>query len=163
MAAAQYFPLIEVSGTPRARGVATGRAAADRVKGSVALYRGELARRKVDAATQDKLARRFIPIIEDFDPDYVEEMRGIARARASRWSPVVTVNCRTEMMFGFKDAAEVHEQMKDGCTGVVAMGSVTCARPPHPRAQLGLAPGSGGQRRSCSVCARTKARTSSRW
>ena len=125
MAAAQYFPLIEVHGTPRERGVATGRAAADRVKGSVALYRGELARRKVDAATQDKLARRFVPIIEDFDPDYVEEMRGIAEGAGVTLESVVTVNCRTEMMFGFKEAAEVHEQMKDGCTGVVAMPSVT--------------------------------------
>ena len=125
MAAAQYFPLIEVSGTPRERGIATGRAAADRVKGSVALYRGELARRKVDAATQDRLARRFVPIIEDFDPDYVEEMRGISEGAGVTLESVVTVNCRTEMMFGFKDAAEVHEQMKDGCTGVVAMPSVT--------------------------------------
>lgn len=125
MAAPQYFPLIEVHGTPRERGIATGRAAADRVKGSVALYRGELARRKVDAATQDKLARRFVPIIEDFDPGYVEEMRGIAEGAGVPLESVVTVNCRTEMMFGFKDAAEVHEQMKDGCTGVVAMPSVT--------------------------------------
>ena len=125
MAAAQYFPLIEVSGSPRERGIATGRAAADRVKGSVALYRGELARRKVDAATQDKLARRFVPLIEDFDPDYVEEMRGIAEGAGVPLESVVTVNCRTEMMFGFEEAAEVHEQMKDGCTGVVAMGSVT--------------------------------------
>lgn len=125
MADAQYFPLVEVSGSPRERGLAHGRAAADRVKKSVALYRGELARRKVDAATQEKLARRFVPIIEDFDPDYIEEMRGIAEGANVPLEGVVTVNCRTEMMFGFKDAPEVHEQMKDGCTGVVALPAVT--------------------------------------
>lgn len=125
MAEAQYFPLIEVRGTPRERGLAHGRAAAERVKKSAALYRRELERRKVDAATQEKLARRFVPLIGDFDPTYVDEMRGIAEGAGVTLEAVVTVNCRTEMMFGFKEAAEVHEQMKDGCTGVVAMPSVT--------------------------------------
>lgn len=125
--AATYFPCIEVSGTPYERGLVYGKAVPDRVARSVALYRGELERRKVDAATQEKLARRFLPLIEEFDPHYVEEMRGIAEGAKVALEGVVTVNCRTEMMFGFKRAAEVHEQMKDGCTGVVAMPSVTAS------------------------------------
>jgi isopenicillin-N N-acyltransferase like protein len=125
MADAQYFPLIEVSGSPRERGLAYGRAAAERVKKSIVLYRGELARRKVDVATQDRLAQRFLPIIGDFDPAYVEEMRAIAEGAGVPVEGVVTVNCRTEMMFGFREVAEAHAQMKDGCTGVVAMPSVT--------------------------------------
>ncbi len=92
---------------------------------SVALYRGELARRNVDAATQDRLARRFVSVIADFDPDYIEEMRGIAEGARVPLEGVVTVNCRTEMMFGFKEAAHIHEKMEDGCTGVVALPSVT--------------------------------------
>src|SRR5258705_3075543 len=122
---AAYFPCIEVSGSRYDRGFAEGRAVPERVARSAALYRGELERRKVDAAQQERLARRFVPLIADFDPAYVEEMRGIAEGAGVPLESVVTVNCRTEMMFGFKDAAEVHEQMKDGCTGVVAMPSVT--------------------------------------
>lgn len=122
-----YFPCIEVSGTPRERGLAQGRAVPERVARSVALYRGELARRNVDAATQDRLARRFVSVIGDFDPDYVEEMRGIAEGANVPLEAVVTVNCRTEMMFGFKEAAQIHEKMEDGCTGVVAMPSVTAS------------------------------------
>jgi isopenicillin-N N-acyltransferase-like protein len=128
MADAAYFPLIEVHGNPRERGLMHGRAAADRVKKSAALYRKELERRKVDYAAQENLARRFIPIIGDFDATYVDEMRGIAEGAGVPVEAVVTVNCRTEMMFGFKEAIEVqetHAQMKDGCTGVVAMPSVT--------------------------------------
>ena len=128
MAEASYFPLIEVSGTPRERGLIHGRAAADRVKKSAALYRKELERRKVDYATQEKLARRFVPVIGDFDPTYVDEMRGIAEGAGVPLEAVVTVNCRTEMMFGFKEAIaaqETNAAMKDGCTGVVAMPSVT--------------------------------------
>lgn len=125
MPQAEYFPLIDVTGTPRERGLAHGRAAAERVKKSAALYRRELERRKVDAATQEKLARKFVGVIGEFDPSYVEEMRGISEGAGVSLEAVVTVNCRTEMMFGFKEAAEVHEQMKDGCTGVVAMPSVT--------------------------------------
>jgi isopenicillin-N N-acyltransferase-like protein len=127
MADDRYFPLIEVSGSPHERGLAHGRAAASRVKGSAALYRKELERRKVDVATQEKLARRFLPIIGDFDPTYVDEMRGIAEGAGVPVEAVITVNCRTEMMFGHKEVAEVHGQMKDGCTGVVAMPSVTAS------------------------------------
>ena len=124
---ATYFPCIEVSGGARERGLAQGRAVPERVARSVALYRGELARRNVDAATQDRLARRFVSVIADFDPEYMEEMRGIAEGARVPLEAVVTVNCRTEMMFGFKEAAHVHEKMEDGCTGVVALPSVTAS------------------------------------
>ena len=122
---ATYFPCIEVTGSPRERGLAQGRAVPERVARSVALYRGELAKRNVDAATQDRLARRFVSVIADFDSDYIEEMRGIAEGARVPLEGVVTVNCRTEMMFGFKEAAHVHEKMEDGCTGAVALPSVT--------------------------------------
>ena len=127
MSAPEYFPCIEVSGTPRERGLAQGRAVPERVQRSVALYRGELAKRNVDSATQDRLARRFASVIADFDPDYLEEMRGIAEGASVSLEGVVTVNCRTEMMFGFQEAAPVHEKMEDGCTGVVAMPAVTAS------------------------------------
>jgi isopenicillin-N N-acyltransferase-like protein len=123
--AAAYFPCIEVSGSPYERGLAQGRAVPERVARSAALYRGELERRKVDAAQQERLARRFVPLIADFDPAYVEEMRGIAAGAGVPLEAVVTVNCRTEMMFGFKEAAASHMQMSDGCTGVVALPAVT--------------------------------------
>lgn len=125
MADAQYFPLVEVSGTPRERGLAHGRAAAERVHGSAALYRRELERRNVDAFTQQALARKFMAGVEAFDPAYLEEMAGIAEGAGVSIEAVVTINCRTEMMFGFQQAAEAHAQMKDGCTAVVALPSVT--------------------------------------
>jgi isopenicillin-N N-acyltransferase-like protein len=124
---AAYFPCIEVSGSARERGLAQGRAVPERVARSVALYRGELAKRNVDVATQDRLARRFVPVIADFDPEYLEEMRGIAEGASVPLEAVVTVNCRTEMMFGYKEAAQIHEEMEDGCTGVVATPSVTAS------------------------------------
>jgi hypothetical protein len=65
--------------------------------------------------------------VTGFDPEYMEEMRGIAEGARVPLEGVVTVNCRTEMMFGFKEAAHVHEKMEDGCTGVVALPSVTAS------------------------------------
>lgn len=118
---AQYFPLVDVSGSPRERGLQHGRQAAERVKRSVALYRRELERRNVDEAAQDRLAKAFVPVIAGVDPDYVEEMQGIADGAGVSLESVVTVNCRTEMMFGLKQAKEAHAKMKDGCTGVVVM------------------------------------------
>lgn len=125
MTQAQYFPLVEVGGTPRERGLAHGRIAADRVHKSAALYRRELERRKLDVSTQHALARKFIPIIEAFDAAYLEEMHGIAEGADVSVEAVLTINCRTEMMFGFPQAPQVHAAMKDGCTGVVALPSVT--------------------------------------
>src|SRR5947207_8461613 len=101
-----YFPCVEVSGSPRERGLAQGRAVPERVARSIALYRGELAKRNVDAATQDRLARRFVSVIADFDSDYMEELQGIADGANVALEGVVTVNCRTEMMFGFPRSEE---------------------------------------------------------
>src|SRR5436190_18741589 len=97
----EYFPCIEVSGTPRERGLAQGRAVPERVARSIALYRGELAKRNVDAATQDRLARRFVSVIADFDSDYMEELQGIADGANVAVEGVINGSCRTGMLFGF--------------------------------------------------------------
>lgn len=113
------FPLIELSGAPHARGVAYGKAAAERVHRSLALYRGELERRGVQPAQIQKLARDFAPHVSAFDPAYLEEMQGIAEGAGVTVEDVIFINCRTEMMFGAR--AMIDAEKSDGCTAVIVL------------------------------------------
>ena len=113
------FPLIELSGAPHARGVAYGRAAAERVHRSLDLYRGELARRGVKPEQVHKLARDFAPHVAAFDPAYLEEMQGIAEGAAVTLEDVIFINCRTEMMFGARTMIELGKA--DGCTAAIVL------------------------------------------
>jgi isopenicillin-N N-acyltransferase-like protein len=121
MSMEQDFPLVEVSGTPFERGLQHGRAVPERVKGSVALYRDQLAKRGVDGATIVVLARKVIPKIVAFDPAYFEEMQGMAEGAGVSIEDIVLVNCRTEMMFGHSALKEAREVLDDGCTGFVVL------------------------------------------
>ncbi len=113
------FPLIELSGPPHARGLAYGKAAAERVHRSIALYRGELARRGVGMEQVHQLAREFTPHITAFDPAYLEEMQGIADGAGTALEDIVFVNCRTEMLFGARTMIDAEKN--DGCTAVIVL------------------------------------------
>ena len=113
------FPLIELSGAPHARGLAHGKAAAERVRRSLALYRGELERRGVGPEHIRKLAREFAPHVTAFDPAYLEEMQGIADGAGVTVEDVIFINCRAEMMFGAR--AMIDSEKSDGCTAVIVL------------------------------------------
>lgn len=113
------FPLIELSGEPHARGLAYGKAAAERVHRSLALYRGELDRRGVKPEQIQKLARDFAPHVSAFDPAYLEEMKGLAEGAGVTVEDIIFINCRTEMMFGAKTMIEAGKT--DGCTAAIVL------------------------------------------
>lgn len=115
------FPLIELAGAPHARGVAYGKAAAERVHRSLALYRGELARRGVTPEEIHRLARDFTPHVTAFDPAYLEEMQGIADGAGVTLEDIVFINCRTEMMFGARTMIGADAEKSDGCTAVIVL------------------------------------------
>lgn len=119
------FPLIEISGPPHERGRQYGRQAADRIRKGTAHYRTQLEGLSLDGAGIATLVRAYLPVIEAFEPSYVEEMRGIADGAAVRFEDVVLLNARTEIL---KLAArpELRERLgghdePDGCTGVVVL------------------------------------------
>jgi len=122
---AESFPLIDLAGTPHARGRAYGAAVPERVARSVALYRGQMQRRGLDQAEQYRLARGFLPTIEAYDPAYLEEMHGIAEGARVALEDIVIINCRTEMMFGYETLDKAEPKAKrepdDGCTGIIVM------------------------------------------
>jgi isopenicillin-N N-acyltransferase-like protein len=118
-------PLIELSGTAEARGRAYGQAAKARVHRSLAHYGAQLAKSGQDAAKVRALARAFVPRIEEFEPAYVAEMRGIAAGADAAFEDIVLVNCRTEVLqLERRDAeatAAVTRRDPDGCTGAIIL------------------------------------------
>src|SRR5687768_5038765 len=123
------FPLVELSGNAHARGVQYGRAVPDRIRRSVALYRGQLRDMALTAADVRGFVQAFVPRIEEFDPLYVEEMRGIADGAGVELADVVLVNARTEVLrIGRLKADQPMpapdrdpDPEPDGCTGVVLL------------------------------------------
>lgn len=118
------FPPIEISGPPRERGRQYGQKAAGRIKKGTTHYFAQLKELSLDAKGVAALVRDYLPVIEAFEPSYIEEMRGIAEGADIPFEDVVLLNARTEII-KLADPA-IRARLKtpedpDGCTGVVVM------------------------------------------
>jgi isopenicillin-N N-acyltransferase like protein len=123
------FPLIRIQGPPRERGRQYGRAAADRIRKGIGHYSAQVARYQLSRDDIAGLADAYLPIIERFDCEYVEEMRGIAEGAGTTFEEVLLINARTEIL---KLAEKPHLRDRltaagetDGCTAVVVMPEAT--------------------------------------
>ena len=118
------FPLIEISGPPHERGRQYGQKAAGRIKKGTSHYFAQLKELSLDANGVAELVRDYLPVIESFEPSYIEEMRGIAAGADVPFEDVVLLNARTEII---KLAnPKIRARLKtpedpDGCTGVVVL------------------------------------------
>jgi isopenicillin-N N-acyltransferase-like protein len=120
---------VEISGAPFERGVQYGTQAAARVRLGTGHYLAQLAR--IDFGMPELVAavQQYLPSIEQFDPAYPKEMRGIAEGAGVPFEAVVLINARTEILqLAKRRAAEQKRRMQapvdddpDGCTGVVVM------------------------------------------
>jgi isopenicillin-N N-acyltransferase-like protein len=123
------FPLIQVSGPARERGRQYGRQAAGRIHLGVQHYTVQLERAAFAWSSIRDLVREYLPRIEQFDPAYVEEMRGIAEGAQIEFEAVSLLNARTEILkLGQRpDLRQALAQVDtpDGCTGIVALPGAT--------------------------------------
>lgn len=118
------FPLIEISGPPRERGREYGQKAAGRIKKGTTHYFAQLKELSLDAKGVAALVRDYLPVIEAFEPSYIEEMRGIAEGADIPFEDVVLLNARTEIIKLANPAIRARlktPEDPDGCTGVVVM------------------------------------------
>jgi isopenicillin-N N-acyltransferase like protein len=114
------FPLVEISGRPYERGVAYGRAASERIKRSVRLYADQMHGMGSSWDEVRGIVTDFVPKMERYAPDLIEEMRGIAAGADCGFEEVALVNCRAEVVqIGERRAAA--RASKDGCTGVIVL------------------------------------------
>ncbi len=122
-------PLIEVAGPPRERGHQYGRQAAGRIARGVEHYASQLEGLGLGWVEIRGLVDDYLPVIERFDPSYVDEMRGIAEGAAVPFEQIVLLNARTEILkLGARPdlrARLAAAEDPDGCTGVVALPGAT--------------------------------------
>jgi isopenicillin-N N-acyltransferase-like protein len=122
------FPLIEIFGPPHERGRQYGAKAADRIRKGTSHYFSQLKDMSLDAAGVAALVRDYLPVIEGFEPAYIEEMRGIAEGAGVPFEDVVLLNARTEILKLARPeirARLTKPDEPDGCTGVVALPQAT--------------------------------------
>jgi isopenicillin-N N-acyltransferase-like protein len=123
----QPCPLIDVAGTPHARGRSHGIQAADRIRRGIRHYGAQLQALDLDAAAVSALVRDYLPIIDAFGPAYREEMLGIAEGAAVPFEHIALLNARTEILklAARPRASLAQAEDPDGCTGLIALPGAT--------------------------------------
>jgi isopenicillin-N N-acyltransferase like protein len=103
---ADPYPHVRVSGSAFDRGRQYGEQVPSRVCRSIDAYAGVFERRAgLDWSSARKLAAIYVPSIEAFDGQCLEEMRGIARGAGVDFEDILAINVRTEVMFSAKARA----------------------------------------------------------
>lgn len=119
------FPFIEIHGSPRERGRMHGTLAAERIVRGIGHYLSQFSAYGLDRPGIGRHVEGYLPRIQAFDSDMVEEMRGIAEGAAVDFEAIVLLNARTELLYEareVRDAARASESAApDGCTGVVVL------------------------------------------
>ncbi|MEM5315329.1 C45 family peptidase [Paraburkholderia sp. JHI869] len=121
----QPFPFVSVSGKPYERGVQYGRAVADRVRLSASRYGRTLRNIGYSEAAQMALIRSLEQAIGEFQPAYLDEMRGIAAGADVPFEDIVMINARTEVLAKARveKTTPADAEDEDGCTGVLVLPS----------------------------------------
>ena len=73
-----------------------------------------------------KISKKFEPFIRDYYPEALEEIAGVAEGAGLSYEDVLTINCRSEILFA----------KPDGCTTFGILPEQSCD---GPRSNLGLA------------------------
>ena len=121
MAAPEPFPLIDLSGSPRQRGLAYGAQARERIGRSIALYRGQIQAAGCEPAQLAAFAGDFVGRIRAWSPEIVTEMEAIAEGAGVDALDIVLVNARTELVQLARRRPAIAAPEPEGCTGVVVM------------------------------------------
>ncbi|MEM2960098.1 MAG: C45 family peptidase [Candidatus Bathyarchaeia archaeon] len=112
------FPMYKISGKPFERGYQIGYKTKNQIRYTINVYERifkdctNLSWNEASSKVKD-----FIPYIEDFDHEIIEEIRGIAAGSGLREEDIITLNARSEMIFT--------KQMLDGCTSFALEPGVT--------------------------------------
>lgn len=108
---------------PRQRGQAYGEAARERVQNILSIYR-EIFQQATGETWEDIVARgeSLHARANEFAPDLLEEIRGIAEGANLRFEEIFLLNARSEILFNPKVLAQAQE-----CTALVALLDATAA------------------------------------
>ena len=109
-------PVLELAGTPREIGRQHGEQVPHLIKDNLRFYMnlwqhmGGVSREKILTDVE-----AFVPFIERFDADLVEEMRGVAEGAGLEFREIAALNARTELTFSCLPNT-LKESSSGGCT-----------------------------------------------
>ena len=61
-----------------------------------------------------ELSTRFVDIIHEYNPDYLEEIRGVAEGSGLDFEDILALNCRSELVFVGNEL----DKADGGCTSI---------------------------------------------
>jgi isopenicillin-N N-acyltransferase-like protein len=113
------FPLIVIEGAPYDRGYQYGLRCREGIAQVIDFYRW-IFQIKSNLNWDQCLAQadEFVPFLDGYDSDIMEEIRGIARGSQRPVKEIVTLNVRTELLFLLSAGGGMP---KDGCTALAAV------------------------------------------
>lgn len=114
--------LIEITGAPYERGRQYGAQARAEIGRGISHYAAQVRDLQLGEGDLERVVAAYLPKIESFEPDYVEEMRGIAAGADVPFHHIVMLNARTEVLKlavnkGLRD--RLLDVEPDGCTALV--------------------------------------------
>ncbi|WP_421851376.1 C45 family autoproteolytic acyltransferase/hydolase [Oricola sp.] len=122
-------PLIEISGKPHARGVQYGKVARPQIERGVRHYVGQLEKLGFGRHKIHETVRAYLPVMEAYDIDCVDEMRGIAEGAELPLEDIAFLNARTEVV-KLGQNPQLREKaglagLSDECTSALALPAAT--------------------------------------
>ncbi len=119
-------PIVEVAGTPYEIGHAHGTHCKKQVLASLNYYTKMFANKKIDWEKGKRLAKTYEEAVKAFDPDLIEEMKGIADGAGLTYEDILAINCRSEVtMMDVSGKLADLDEPEDGCTAFAVMPSMT--------------------------------------
>lgn len=118
------FRCVEVQGTPRQMGRIHGSEARDLVQKTISLYRTRF--ETESGLPWDevlKLAPSIGAAIAEYDPDSLEEMRGIAEGSGHPFEAIVAINSRSEILALGQRREALHGEQE--CTSAACLPEIT--------------------------------------
>lgn len=122
---------LKLTGTPYERGETHGETFTDEVHDNVKVYLDRFATHGLPEEEARSMAAEYIPIFEDFNEDFAEEMRGIADGASLPLADVALINARYELIYGAFSAETEQidkpdpETATDGCTSFGLQPEIT--------------------------------------
>lgn len=108
------FPVYECSGTPYEIGYAHGSQAKKQITVSINNYRAMFKDYSdIDWESARNYAKTFIPAITAFDPEIMEEIRGVAAGSGYDLEDILALNVRSEIVL---QGDQINKECSDGCS-----------------------------------------------
>lgn len=98
------FTVIHMKGTPYERGLTYGKEAKEKIYRKIEEYKVLFDKEShISWEKAKEVAQTFLEPIQKIRPDLIEEMRGIAEGAGVDFETILTLNCRTEIMFTIEE------------------------------------------------------------